>query len=242
MEVIGVRFLYTKRIHYYSFNGFECNKGMSVICESDYGTCLGNVVTNIIDIDPSKMNYEITSITRLATNDDIEKNNKNILDASNALEKCKELIKKHNLDMHAINALYTFDRDQLIIFFVADSRVDFRELARELASIGGIGICGGELCCARFLKEFDSVSINMAKNQNIALNPTKINGVCGRLLCCLKYEDDVYSSKRKGLPNVGKSYETEKGVGKVISVDVLSRTIKVEVGSSIIEVNLDENN
>ena len=261
MEVIGVRFLYTKRIRYYSFNGFECNKGMSVICESDYGTCLGNVVTNIIDIDPSKMNYEITSITRLATNDDIEKNNKNILDASNALEKCKELIKKHNLDMHAINALYTFDRDQLIIFFVADSRVDFRELARELASIyktrielrqvgvrdkagciGGIGICGGELCCARFLKEFDSVSINMAKNQNIALNPTKINGVCGRLLCCLKYEDDVYSSKRKGLPNVGKFYETEKGVGKVISVDVLSRTVKVEIGSSVIEVKLDENN
>ncbi len=261
MEVIGVRFSYTKRIRYYSFEGFECSKGMSVICNSDYGICLGNIVTNKIDIDIKKINYEITNIIRIASSEDIEKDKKNTNDSKDALEKCKELIKKHNLDMHAINAIYTFERDQLIVFFVADSRVDFRELARDLASIyktrielrqigvrdkagciGGIGICGGELCCARFLKEFDSVSINMAKNQNIALNPSKINGVCGRLLCCLKYEDDVYASKRKGLPNVGKNYETEKGIGKVISVDVLSRTIKVDVGNNIIEVKINESN
>lgn len=261
MDVIGVRFSYTNKIQYYSFNDIDIKKGMQVICDSDYGICLGNTVTNIIDIKEEKIKKSIKNIIRIANNDDIKKNDKNVLDAKKALEKCKELIKKHNLDMHAISCIYTFDRDQLIVFFVADSRVDFRELARELASIyktrielrqigvrdkagciGGIGICGCELCCSRYLKEFDSVSINMAKNQNIALNPTKINGVCGRLLCCLKYEDDVYCKKRKGLPTVGKIYKTNNVEGKVVSVDVLSRTIKVDIGNNIVEVIIDENN
>lgn len=260
LNVIGVRFSYSKRIKYYSFNNITCSKDDNVICNTEYGIQLGQVVTDSIDVNPEKINYHIENIIRNASFDDIKINEKNEKDCIKALNKGKELVKKHKLDMNIINTIYTFDREQLIFFFVADSRVDFRELARELASIyktrielrqvgvrdkaacvGGIGICGGELCCARFLKEFDSVSINMAKNQNIALNPTKINGVCGRLLCCLKYEDDVYSEKRKGLPNVGKLYETEKGIGKVISVDILSRSFKVDVNNNIIEVKLDEN-
>lgn len=261
MEVIGVRFSFSNRIIYYSFEGLECSKGSSVVCATEYGNQLGSVVTNAIDIDPSKINYPINSISRIANENDIKNNEKNINDALLALEKSKKLAIKHKLDMHIINALYTLERDQLLFFFVADSRVDFRELARELAAIyktrielrqigvrdkaglvGGIGICGGQLCCARFLKEFDSVSINMAKNQNIALNPSKINGVCGRLLCCLKYEDDVYTNKRKGLPCVGKNYDTGKDIGKVVSVDVLSRTIKVDVNSNVIEVKINESN
>lgn len=261
MKVIGVRFSFSNRIFYYSFEGIECSKGSSVICSTEYGNQIGNIVTNVIDVNPSKINYSIDPIIRNANEKDLNNNKKNMSDALLAFEKCKKLVIKHKLEMHIINALYTLERDQLIFFFVADSRVDFRELARELAAIyktrielrqigvrdkagivGGIGICGGQLCCASFLKEFDSVSINMAKNQNIALNPSKINGVCGRLLCCLKYEDEVYANKRKGLPCVGKNYDTGKGVGKVVSVDVLSRTIKVDVNSNIIEVKIDESN
>ena len=261
MNVIGVRFSYSKRIKYYSFENIVCSINDNVVCNTEYGVQIGKVVTSSIDVNPERINYNIENIIRIASYDDIKTNEKNEKDAKKALIKGKELVKKHNLDMGIINTLYTFDREQLIFFFVADSRIDFRDLARELASIyktrielrqvgvrdkaacvGGIGICGGELCCTRFLKEFDSVSINMAKNQNIALNPTKINGVCGRLLCCLKYEDNVYSEKKIGLPTVGKSYETDKGVGKVISVDVLSRTFKVDVNNNIIEVKLDEDN
>lgn len=258
MNVIGVRFSYTNRIKYFSFNE-SFNKNDYVICNTEFGLQLGMVVTNVIDVDKSKMNYEIVNIIRKASNDDFKVNAKNETDSNNALIKCKSLVKKYKLDMKVIMAIYTFDRSQLLFFFVADSRVDFRNLAKELASIyktrielrqigvrdkagliGGTGICGGELCCSRYLKEFDSVSINMAKNQNIALNPSKINGVCGRLLCCLKYEDDVYSSYRKDLPNVGKYYETKQGRGKVVSVDVLNRTFKVDVNSNIVEVILDE--
>lgn len=260
MNVIGVRFSYTNRIKYYSFKE-EFNKNDFVICNTEYGLQVGKIVTNIIDVDESKINYELVDIVRKASVDDISNNKKNDIDANNALIKCKSLVKKNKIDMKVIKALYTFDRSQLLFFFVADSRVDFRNLAKELASIyktrielrqlgvrdkagliGGTGICGGELCCSRYLREFDSVSINMAKNQNIALNPTKINGVCGRLLCCLKYEDDVYSAYRKDLPVVGKYYETKQGKGKVISVDVLNRTFKVDVNSNIVEVVLDEDN
>lgn len=261
LNVIGVRFSYSKRIKYYSFENIVYSKGDNAVCNTDYGVQIGKIVTDSIDVDPKKINYNIENIIRIANEDDKKNYEKNEKAAKKALIKAKELVKKHNLDMNIIETLYTFDREQLIFFFVADSRIDFRELARELASIyktrielrqvgvrdkaacvGGIGICGGELCCSRFLREFDSVSINMAKNQNIALNPTKINGVCGRLLCCLKYEDNVYLEKKKGLPNIGKMYETDKGVGKVISVDILSRTFKVDVSGNIVEVNLNENN
>ena len=150
--------------------------------------------------------------------------------------------------MQIIDASFTFDRDQLMFYFLSDSRVDFRELAKALASIyktrielrqvgvrdrakeaGGLGLCGRCLCCSQFLYDFDSVSINMAKNQNLSLNPSKINGVCGRLLCCLKYENECYCEYRKGMPDVGDKVETEDGIGKVVSIDVISGKYKVEV-------------
>ena len=165
--------------------------------------------------------------------------NKNVPSTNN-------LIEQYGLEMKIIDASYTFDREQLIFRFVSDSRVDFRQLAKDLGAIfktrielrqvgirdkskeiGGFGPCGRKLCCNNFLTEFDSVSINMAKNQNLSLNPTKINGVCGRLLCCLKYENDNYTEYKKGLPDVGHKVKTEKGEGKVISVDVFKKTYKV---------------
>ena len=160
--------------------------------------------------------------------------------------------------MSIIDAEYTFTRNQLLFRFVADERVDFRELARELGAlfktrielrqigvrdkakeIGGVGLCGRTLCCSRFLNEFDSVSINMAKNQSLSLNPTKINGVCGRLLCCLKYENDNYTDAKKGMLNVGDEVNTKNVKGKIVSVDVLNRKYKVMVdNNSIVEMDV----
>ena len=161
--------------------------------------------------------------------------------------------------MNFIDASFTFDRKQLLFNFYADERVDFRELARKLASIyhtrielrqvgardkasnvGGVGICGRELCCASFLNHLDSVSMNMAKNQNLALNPSKINGCCGRLLCCLAYEDEQYQQNSQGMPSVGETKETSYGTGTVISIDILNRRYKVVVNDEVKEIYLDE--
>ena len=165
-----------------------------------------------------------------------------------ALKKCKEVVKQMELNMTILDASYNFDRSQLLFRFVADERVDFRQLARDLGAmfrtrielrqigirdkakeIGGFGPCGRLLCCSTFLKSFDSVTINMAKNQNVSLNPTKINGVCGRLLCCLKYENDVYFDMKKGLPKVGEKVEIPQGSGKVISVNLFKNSYVVEL-------------
>jgi len=257
VQVVGIKFDYNSRLYYYSYGDMVLKKGMRVLCDRDSSLQCGTVKTDSIDVEPSKMGYAINPVIRALTNKDINVYDRNSKDAKNALRRCRELVNRHKLDMKIVGAYYTFNREQLMFFFFADSRVDFRDLARELASIyktrielrqigvrdkaglvGGLGICGCELCCSRFLNDFDSVSINMAKNQNIALNPTKINGVCGRLLCCLKYEDNVYKENRKGMPKLGKMVETEKGIGKVISVDILSRTYVVEVNGNNIEVKL----
>ena len=166
------------------------------------------------------------------------------------------------MNMHIIDASYTFDRDKLIFRFLSDTRIDFRELARELASIykvrielrqigirdkakevGGYGPCGQKLCCARFLQDLNAVSINMAKNQNIALNPSKINGVCGRLMCCLKYEEDTYECYKKDMKKIGDKINTEYGEGTITSLDILNQKYKVNVPEhGIIEVDKNESN
>ena len=177
-------------------------------------------------------------------------------DAKIALEKCKELVIKNNLNMTILDANYNFDKSQLLFRFLADERIDFRNLARELGSrlktrielrqigirdkakeIGGIGPCGRRLCCSTFLTSFDSVSISMAKNQGLALNPTKINGVCGRLLCCLNYENDQYVAAKKNIPDVGKIVVVDGKDGKVISSDPLIGKYKVLVDNEVIEVD-----
>jgi len=242
--IVGIKLNENGKTYYFNANGFNLNEGDNVIVETEKGLQYGTV--SITSVDESNSNLEYKNVIRFANKNDTKKYVNNLRDADKALIKCNELIEQYNLDMKIIDVSYTFDREQLIFRFVSDNRVDFRQLAKDLGSIfktrielrqvgirdkakeiGGFGPCGRKLCCNNFLTEFDSVSINMAKNQNLSLNPTKINGVCGRLLCCLKYENDNYTEYKKGLPDVGHRVKTEKGEGKVISVDVFKRTYKV---------------
>lgn len=247
-RIVGVDKRGNGSITYYNVSDLHLKKNVTVIVEEGKGKYFGKVVTEEHELDETKLNQKLGSVLRIASKKDYLKHKENLKDAAIALKKCKDLVKKYSLDMNLLDAYYTFDRDQLIFRFFSDQRVDFRELARELASIyrvrielrqigvrdkakeiGGIGPCGQELCCHRYLKDFDSVSISMAKNQNLALSPNKINGLCGRLLCCLKYENECYLSSKKGLPKVGETVSCENEKGTVIDVDILSRSYTVDI-------------
>lgn len=258
MKVVGVAFKNKKRVYYFSSNINNLRQNDTVIVETEKGQQLGTVELENINLDQKDLKGEIKKIIRIATKEDCERYTKNIEDAKQALLKARHLVLKNKLNMHIISAEYTFNKEQLMFKFLADDRVDFRILVKELAAIyhtrielfqigvrdkakevGGIGPCGLVLCCHKFLKDFDTVSINMAKNQNIALNPNKINGQCGRLLCCLKYEDVCYKECKKGKPKIGSNYKTEHGDGKVISMDIFTNSIKVYVKEyGIVDVNL----
>ncbi len=262
IEVVGVSFKRNGKVYYFWPNGIKVEKEDNVIVKTERGLQFGTVEVANKEISSEQLTSALSNIVRIASKKDIEQNNKNTENSKEALKKCKELIEKYNLEMMVLDASYTFDRNQLLFTFIADSRVDFRKLAKDLANIyktrielrqvgvrdkakeiGGYGSCGRPLCCSKFLCDFDSVSINMAKNQNIALNPNKINGCCGRLLCCLKYEDECYKELNKNLPKVGKKVKTDKGEGKVISVDVLKQKYRVSVpDNGIVEVDLNESN
>lgn len=245
-KVVGVTFNEKEEIIECIVGFQKPKKNITVIVETPRGLQFGKVVTEIKEIKETKKT--IPKIIRISSKNDYYNHRKNIRDAKEALVRCKQIVADKKMNMQMVDAYYTFDRNQLIFRFVADSRVDFRDLAKDLAAIyktrielrqigirdkakevGGMGLCGQCMCCARFLKEFDSVSIAMAKNQNISLNPNKINGVCGRLLCCLKYEDECYKKCKKGLPHIGSIVEIEKGIGKVISVDILNRKYTVNI-------------
>ena len=244
--VVGITFKEKGKTYYFSPGKYKINKNITVIVETERGLQFGKVVTDPIKFVSDK--EEVKKIIRIASNQDYKNHLKNLNDARSALKKCRELVKKYNLNMKVLDADYTFNRNQLMFHFISDSRIDFRELAKELAAIyrtrielrqigvrdkakiiGGLGPCGRALCCSLFLDNFDSVSINMAKNQNLSLNPNKINGVCGRLLCCLNYEDETYTKCRQCLPNVGNKIVTERGEGIVVNVDILNRSYKVDV-------------
>ena len=256
--VVGIKLNDNGKTYYFSSNGFNLKDGDNVIVETEKGLQYGEIVTTVVD-ESKNNNMQYKNVIRIANKNDYKKHMSNMKDADRAVVKCHELIEQYNLEMKIIDASYTFDREQLIFRFISDNRVDFRQLAKDLGSIfktrielrqvgirdkakevGGFGPCGRKLCCNNFLTEFDSVSINMAKNQNLSLNPTKINGVCGRLLCCLKYENDNYTEYKKGLPDVGQRIKTENGEGKVISVDVFKKTYKVLLPENeivLVEVN-----
>ena len=217
-------------------------------------------IASIVSIEDEIDKEVTTSFVRVATKRDREQHNKNKRDSIEALTFAQEKSLELNLDMHFISSFYTFDRKQLFLSYTADARIDFRELAKVLAQryktrielrqigvrdrakkVGGLGPCGLFLCCSTFLTDFASVSINMAKNQFLALNPTKINGSCGRLLCCLNYEDEVYTELKKGMPNIGSLVETKEGLGKVTEVDVFKRTYKAEFkDKGVIEFSVNE--
>lgn len=258
MNVYGVKFSDKGKIYYFNAHDLKINNNVCVIVETEKGLQYGKVVEKILESDLTKVQENIKDIVRLTTKEDYKKHLNNLKDAEQALKKAQELADELNLGMRFLSSSYTFDKKQLLLNFTADERVDFRELTRKLAaiyrtrielrqigardkacSVGGIGQCGRELCCASFLNSLESVSMNMAKNQNLALNPSKINGCCGRLLCCLAYEDQNYLDAQKGLPSIGDIVTIENSKGKVISVDILNRKIKLDCGNEIIEVNLN---
>ena len=256
-KVVGVFFKPNGKVYFFNSNGISLRDGNKVIVQTERGLQLGTVL--IGDIINKEVLKDMSNVVRIATIADVKTYEKNIRDAEYALKKAKNIAKNLGLNMNIIEASFTFDRNQLIFFFLADQRVDFREMAKELAAIyktrielrqigvrdkakevSGIGQCGRMLCCFCFLKDsMDSVTINMAKNQNLALNPNKINGQCGRLLCCLNYEDAVYTENRAGMPSVGDEVETDSGKGKVISIDILKRSYVVSTQEGKVTVNLD---
>ena len=264
IKVIGINFLDANRIYYFSPNNIKLKKGDYVIVETERGMQFGQAVTNIEQMPKEKVFLPLKDVIRKANKDDINANDKNARDGAKALSYAKELVNKQGLDMKLFEASYTFDRKKLIFKFIADERVDFRELAKLLAAkyktrielrqigvrdkakeIGGLGPCGRPLCCSLFLTNFNSVSINMAKNQGIALNPTKINGACGRLLCCLVYEDETYTEYKKHFPKLGESVEVDGKKGRVCELNVLSGNYKVKASDNeeiIVSVDIDGNN
>ncbi|MCX4253640.1 MAG: regulatory iron-sulfur-containing complex subunit RicT [Bacilli bacterium] len=255
--IYGVNFKDNGKIYNFK-SAVKCPINVTVITKTEKGEQFGKVVSQI-DSSTIKNVDELKEIIRISTKNDYEQYLKNLKDSEKALRDCREIVKELNLDMKIINASFTFDRKQLIFNFLADERIDFRELAKKLASIyrtrielrqigardkareiGGVGPCGQKICCANFLNHIDSVSMNMAKNQGIALNPTKINGLCGRLLCCLTYEDSEYQNCSIGLPDLGEYVETPSGKGQVVSRDILNRSYKVMIDNERIEVKLDD--
>lgn len=249
IKVIGVRFRNAGKIYYFDPAGREIHTGDHVIVETARGIEYGYVVLGSREVPDEKVIQPLKSVIRMASKEDEEVELKNHEKEREAFRICKEKIRKHGLQMKLIDAEYTFDNNKVLFYFTADGRIDFRELVKDLASVfktrielrqvgvrdetkivGGIGICGRPLCCHSYLSEFIPVSIKMAKEQNLSLNPTKISGVCGRLMCCLKNEEETYEDLNSRLPNVGDYVTTDDGLkGEVHSVSVLRQLVKVIV-------------
>ena len=252
IKVIGVRFRTAGKIYFFDPLQFEIKRGDHVIVETARGVEYGTVVCDPKEVEEDQVIQPLKSVLRVATTKDDEQEKSNKEKEREAFRICLEKIKKHELDMKLIDAEYTFDNNKVLFYFTADGRIDFRELVKDLAAVfktrielrqigvrdetkilGGIGGCGRPLCCHTHLSEFVPVSIKMAKEQNLSLNPTKISGVCGRLMCCLKHEEETYEDLNKSLPNVGDFVNCTDGVkGEVHSVNVLRQLVKV-----IVEVN-----
>lgn len=249
VNVIGVRFRNAGKIYFFDPAGYEINQGDNVIVETARGVEYGHVVIGPRDIEDEKIIQPLKPVIRTALPEDDEIEAKNKVKEKEAFAICLEKIQKHGLEMKLIDSEYTFDNNKVLFYFTADGRIDFRELVKDLASVfktrielrqigvrdetkivGGIGICGRPLCCHTHLSEFAPVSIKMAKEQNLSLNPTKISGVCGRLMCCLKNEEEAYEELNSKLPNVGDLVNTYDGLkGDVQSVSVLKQLVKVIV-------------
>ena len=248
-RVIGVRFRPAGKIYFFAPGKYNIHTGDKVIVETARGVEFGTVVTGQRDVEDDKITQPPKPVIRIATQDDIRKEEKNREKEKEAFGICLEKIRKHGLEMKLIDAEYTFDNNKVLFYFTADGRIDFRELVKDLASVfrtrielrqigvrdetkirGGIGICGRPLCCNTYLSEFAPVSIKMAKEQNLSLNPSKISGVCGRLMCCLTNEEETYEELNSRLPSNGDHVTTPEGLkGDVQSVNVLRQQVKVIV-------------
>lgn len=252
IKVIGVRFRQAGKIYNFDPADLDIKKGNHVIVETARGIEYGYVVDDIKEIEEENVVMPLKQVIRIATEEDDKKAAENIEKERRAFKICKEKIVKHGLEMKLINTEYTFDNNKVLFYFTADGRIDFRELVKDLAAVfktrielrqvgvrdetkmlGGMGVCGRPLCCNTYLSEFIPVSIKMAKEQNLSLNPTKISGICGRLMCCLKNEQEAYEHLNSNLPDVGEYVKTFDGLkGEVVSVNVLRQKVKV-----VVEIN-----
>lgn len=247
-KIVGVNFKENGKIYYFDLNNVELNDEREVIVETEKGLEYATVVIDNLEEEYDSKDMVLSRVVRVANSKDKNIYSKNKKDATKAISKATELAQNLGLKMSFVDAGFNFERTQLTLYFISENRVDFRELAKQLAAIyktrielrqigirdkakevSGLGPCGRELCCASFLKNLDSVSISMAKNQNLALNPSKINGSCGRLLCCLTYEDDLYKQCRIGMPDVGDTVKTEFGEGTVIFIDIPNKKYIVNI-------------
>ncbi|MGX4686408.1 PSP1 domain-containing protein [Vagococcus sp. JNUCC 83] len=262
VEVVGVRFKQSGRIYYYlPKKGEQYSYKEKVVVESQKVKNVAEVALPSKELDKQDLPDDLNTILQVATNKQLEQVEKNQQDALEAFGVAKKKIREHQLEMKLVDVEYTLDRSKMMFSFTADGRIDFRELVRDLAAIfktrielkqigvrdeakklGGIGPCGRPLCCSTFLGDFVPVSIKMAKDQNLSLNPTKISGLCGRLMCCLNYENDEYERLRKMMPDFGEKVETPDGMGKVIGLNLLSEVIKVKLVSreTPVEYQYDE--
>ena len=248
INIVGVRFKKQGKIYFFNPGDYNIKKHDYVIVETVNGEEYGEVMTDIKEMSENKIPGELKKVVRIANKEDKVNYEKYKAKEPEALEKCEELIKEYELDMNLTDVEYKFDGSKLLFFFTADERIDFRELVKELAAIyktriemrqigvrdeikrlGGNGICGRELCCCSFLNNFETVSMKMAKEQNLSLNPTKISGNCGRLMCCLKYEQEAYEEKLSRLPKIGAIVKTPDGEGIVERIETLKEIVSVKI-------------
>ena len=255
INIVGVRFKNAGKIYYFDPVDFEIEENMDVVVETARGLEYGTIVVGKKEIDEESLVSPLKPIIRIATEEDTKIYKENKEKAKETFDLCLEKIKEHNLTMYLIDCEYTFDRNKLIFYFTAEGRIDFRELVKDLAaifktrielrqigvrdeakSIGGLGPCGRSLCCSSWLGDFQPVSIKMAKDQSLSLNPTKISGICGRLFCCLKYEHDVYVEAIEKVPPVGAIVKVDGNKGKVIETNPLLEQAKIEFNDKTIKI------
>ena len=244
VEIVGVGFMKSGKTYYFDPKGEKYEAGDMVIVETARGMELGRILIENREIDEGGLVAELKPIERRASDKDLRRYHENLEKRDDAMKVCAEKIAKHGLDMKLIDVEFMIDGSKIVFYFSADGRVDFRELAKDLAGhfrnrielrqigvrdearmLGGIGICGRPLCCSKWLSDFHPVSIKMAKQQNLSLNPAKISGTCGRLMCCLNFEDKTYKELRKGMPKDNERVETPEGLAKVVNVDYFNGKI-----------------
>ena len=270
--VAAIKFRTSQKHYYFDPGDLEIRPGDNVIVETSRGMEFGIVRGELFEVSEKEFGKPIRMITRKATAEDIQKEKDNLEKRRDAVQMCKQKIEEYDLQMKLIDAEYTFDDTKLIFYFTAEKRVDFRELVKDLAGyfrmrielrqigvrdetriLGGFGICGRELCCKGWLTDFEPVSIKMAKVQNLSLNPGKISGCCGRLMCCLKYENDVYTELTEGMPDIGEIVDTGLGMARVVDANIFRGTVRVryiedertqehpeKLGTDIFEFNKSE--
>ncbi len=250
-KVVGVRFRGTSKSYYFDPCKFKINKGDRVIVETARGVEYGDVTSGIHEVSDDEIVKPLKNILRVATAEDNKRIENNRKKEAEAFKVCEQKVAARNIDMKLIDVEYAFDNQKILFYFTADGRVDFRELVKDLAGvfktrielrqigvrdesklIGGIGICGKEFCCSKFLNDFHPVSIKMAKEQGLSLNPVKISGTCGRLMCCLQYEQEVYEELLKITPKTGSYVSTPEGKGMVVEISLLSGMLKVRLDSA----------